>query len=54
MITMRSLSSDNVKTTISEVEQKIKDGEIVVPSYFDFADYDEFATFRDDPDARLD
>ncbi len=48
------LTPDDVKTTISEVEQKIKDGEIVVPSYFDFADYDEFAAFRDDPDARLD
>ena len=48
------VTPDEVKTEISAIEKKIVDGEIVVPSYFDFADYDEFATYRDDPAARLD
>lgn len=47
------VTPDDVKTQIDEVEQKIISGEITVPSFFDFAEYDEFATFRDDPESRL-
>lgn len=45
---------DEVKAEMDKVEQAIIDGEITVPSFFDFAEYDEFATFRDDPNSRLD
>ena len=44
---------EDVQNTITELEQKITDGEIVVPSYYDLPDYDTFAKFRDDPSYRL-
>ncbi len=44
---------EDVQNTITEIEQMITDGDIVVPSYYDLPDYDTFAQFRDDPDYRL-
>ncbi|MFR2846008.1 MAG: hypothetical protein ACLTC4_02220 [Hungatella hathewayi] len=38
---------------LTEVENKIKSGEIKVPSYFDFDDYDWVQGIRDNPDARI-
>lgn len=47
------VTPDDVKTQLKEIEDKVISGEITVPSYFDFSDYDQFAKFRDDPAARL-
>ena len=44
---------EDVQNTITEIDQKITNGEIVVPSYYDLPNYDTFAQFRDDPDYRL-
>ena len=44
---------EDVQKQLTEVENKIKSGEIKVPSYFDFDDYDQFKEFRDNPDARI-
>ena len=44
---------EDVQEQVTEVENKIKNGEIVVPSYYDLPDYETFAQFRDDPDYRL-
>ncbi len=43
---------EDVQAEMDKVIQMIIDGEIDVKSYFDFADYDEFAEYRDNPDAR--
>jgi len=42
-----------VQKKVTEVEDKIKSGDIKVPSYFDFNDYDGFKEFRDNPDSRI-
>ncbi|MBS5063637.1 MAG: BMP family ABC transporter substrate-binding protein [Hungatella hathewayi] len=47
------LTPEDVQKQLTEVENKIKSGEIKVPSYFDFDDYDQFKEFRDNPDARI-
>ena len=47
------LTPEDVQKQVTEVENKIKSGEIKVPSYFDFGDYDQFKEFRDNPDARI-
>ncbi|HWS29406.1 MAG TPA: BMP family ABC transporter substrate-binding protein [Clostridia bacterium] len=47
------VTPDEVKAEVTSIESKIMSGEIKVPSYFDFSDYDQFAAFRDDPAARL-
>lgn len=43
----------DVQEKVSEIENKIKSGEIKVTSYFDFDNYDQFKEFRDNPDARI-
>lgn len=47
------LTPPDVQKQVTEVENKIKGGEIKVPSYFDFTEYDQFKKFRDDPNFRL-
>lgn len=42
---------DDIEAKIEEIEAKIVSGEIVVPSYFDFSSYDNFAAYRDDLDS---
>lgn len=50
----KSVTPQEVQDEIEAVEAKIASGEIVVPSYFDFETYEDFAEYRDNPDARLD
>ena len=38
----RKLVPEEIRSTVSEYEQKIKSGEITVPSYYDFAEDQEF------------
>lgn len=38
---------EDVRATIADVIAKVGSGEIDVPSYFDFATYEDFAAFRD-------
>ena len=40
-----------VQDQIAELSEQIVNGEVEVPSYFDFQTYDAFATYRDNPDA---
>lgn len=47
------LTPEDVQKKVTEVEDKIKSGDIKVPSYFDFNDYDGFKEFRDNPDSRI-
>lgn len=47
------LTPEDVQKSVTEIENKIKGGEIKVPSYFDFDDYDGFKEFRDNPDSRI-
>jgi basic membrane protein A len=42
---------EDVQATLKEIINKIGAGEIVVPSYYDFATYDDFAYYRDNADA---
>lgn len=42
---------EDVQKQISEISNKIANGEIEVVSYFDFPTYDEFANYRDNKDA---
>lgn len=44
---------EDVQKTLKDIIQKIGDGEIVVPSYYDFDSYDAFATYRDNVDAEF-
>lgn len=44
---------DDVQKTLKDIINKIGSGEIVVPSYYDFASYDDFAAYRDNPDAEF-
>ncbi len=43
----QELIPEDVREIVSGLEEKIADGEIVVPSYFDFDSYDDFASYRD-------
>lgn len=43
----RANTPEDVLATIDEMQAQIVNGELTVPSYFDFADYDEFAAWRD-------
>ena len=43
----RELTPDAVREKIDEIAAKVASGEIEVPSYFDFATYDDFAAYRD-------
>lgn len=47
------VTPEDIQAELFAVEEKIKSGEIVVPSYFDFDSYEEFAKFRDDKDHRI-
>ena len=48
------VTPEDVQAAMEEIEEKIINGEIVVPRYFDFeGGFDEFAAYRDDPDARI-
>lgn len=47
------VTPDDVDEVITELEEKIKNGEIDVPSYFDFETYEAFAAYRDNPDAEF-
>ena len=47
------VTPEDVKQELAAIEAKVMSGEIVVPSYFDFNSYDEFAKFRDNPNHRL-
>ena len=40
-----------VQDKIAELSEKIANGEIDVPSYFDFNSYEAYAAYRDNPDA---
>ena len=42
-----ALTPKDVQDKVEEVETMIANGEIEIPSYFDFASYEEFAQFRD-------
>lgn len=42
-----NLTPQDVQEKVEEIETKIANGEIEIPSYFDFASYEEFAKFRD-------
>ena len=47
------VTPEEVVNELRAIEEKVVSGEIVVPSYFDFDSYDEFARFRDDASYRL-
>lgn len=47
------LTPEEIRKTMEEITQKITSGEKEVLSYFDFETYDDFATYRDDPDSRV-
>lgn len=42
-----------VQDQINEISEKIASGEIDVVSYFDFSEYDDFANYRDNPEAEF-
>lgn len=42
---------EDVQALLKETIDKIGDGEVKVPSYFEFGSYDAFATYRDNADA---
>lgn len=44
---------EDVQQTLKDIIAQIGAGEIVVPSYYDFASYDDFAEYRDNPDAEF-
>ena len=45
------VTPDEVDAVITDLEEKIKSGEIDVPSFFDFETYEAFAEYRDNPAA---
>lgn len=47
------VTPESIQEQVRAIEQKVIDGEIIVPSYFDLDGYEEFAKFRDDPAYRL-
>lgn len=48
------VTPQEVQAEIDAVEQKLRDGEITVPRYYDLAGgYDEYVAYRDDPAARM-
>jgi len=47
------VTPEEVQKELFAIEEKVKSGEIKVPSYFDFNSYEEFAKFRDDRSFRL-
>lgn len=48
-----SNTPQEVQDTIADLQAKIESGEIKVPSFFDFGDYDAFAAYRDNPEAEF-
>lgn len=43
----------DVQAKVKEIDEKIKSGEIEVPSYFDFNTYEAYAAYRDNPAAEF-
>ncbi len=43
---------EDVQAEMDNVIDMVKSGEIEIKGYFSYADYDEFNTYRDDPEAR--
>lgn len=43
----KEMIPEDVRSKLDEITKKIGTGEIKVPSYFDFATYDDFAAYRD-------
>ncbi len=47
----KEFTPQDVQDKVAEISDKVAKGEIEVLSYFDFPTYDDFATYRDNPDA---